>query len=231
MSCTHCGAPKLLARGLCQPCYHRLRRNGSVQRKNVVRVETCIIDGCESPAEARNLCTFHYAKAQHHLKNTWKLIRSRYRGQYPEQWESFERFVADAGARPSPAHQLRRKRNLEPWSVENSQWISRLGGNKNSFGPQYGRDWALQTKYNLTRDEHDAIHAEQGGRCAICGTDKAHRSTTHRVALHVDHCHETKVVRGLLCAGCNRGLGYFNDDPVLLRKAIAYLTKKRKVAA
>src|SRR3990167_4410389 len=228
MPCSFCGREKVLARGLCQPCYHRLRRRGTVERKYVVRVETCIVEGCDREAGARNLCVFHYGKAQHPLRVTWKLLRSRHPGNYPEAWETFESFAADVGARPSPVHQLRRKRNLEPWSADNAQWISRIGGNANRLDPQYARDWKLQTKYKMTREEHAALLESQGGVCAICGSDNAQLSTKRRTALHVDHCHATKVVRGLLCAGCNRGLGYFNDDPDLLRKAVAYLTKSRR---
>jgi hypothetical protein len=43
--------------------------------------------------------------------------------------------------------------------------------------------------------------------------------------LSVDHNHTTGAVRGLLCANCNLAIGYANDDPVVLRKAIAYLDK------
>lgn len=40
---------------------------------------------------------------------------------------------------------------------------------------------------------------------------------------HTDHAHENKKFRGLLCTRCNPGLGYFKDDPTLLRKAADYL--------
>jgi len=231
MPCSSCGREKVLARGLCQPCYHRLRRRGTVERKYVVRQDTCAVAGCGAESFAKNLCTFHYNKAQHPLKTTWKLLRSRYAGQYPEAWDRFESFCADVGARPSPAHQLRRKRNSEAWSAGNIQWVSRIGSTANRLDPNYARDWTLQSKYKLSREQHAAILKKQGGRCAICGCDKAHPKTDRRIALHVDHCHETKVVRGLLCAGCNRGLGYFNDDPKLLNKAIAYLQRAKKSAA
>ena len=39
----------------------------------------------------------------------------------------------------------------------------------------------------------------------------------------IDHCHLTGVVRGLLCHSCNTGLGYFNDNWVLLDNALEYL--------
>jgi hypothetical protein len=51
--------------------------------------------------------------------------------------------------------------------------------------------------------------------CAICGTKG--------VKLHIDHCHMTNHVRGLLCHNCNTGLGLFKDDVRLLAAAIAYL--------
>src|SRR5579859_4453639 len=43
--------------------------------------------------------------------------------------------------------------------------------------------------------------------------------------LVLDHCHNLLQYRGVLCRTCNTGLGFFKDDPNLLRSAIAYLTK------
>lgn len=41
--------------------------------------------------------------------------------------------------------------------------------------------------------------------------------------LHVDHDHNTKEVRGILCRQCNQGIGLFAEDTVRLENAIAYL--------
>lgn len=77
----------------------------------------------------------------------------------------------------------------------------------------------LKKVYGLTESQFLSLHAQQGGRCKIClkhESDMAH-------GLHVDHCHETGLVRGLLCFNCNRGLGSFKDDLQSLRAAIRYL--------
>jgi hypothetical protein len=57
------------------------------------------------------------------------------------------------------------------------------------------------------------LSEQQNGLCAICGLPEE----------HVDHDHVTGQVRGLLCAGCNKGLGFFRDSPQLLRQAAEYL--------
>jgi hypothetical protein len=55
-------------------------------------------------------------------------------------------------------------------------------------------------------------------QCAICEVGVDGKG-------HIDHCHETGAVRGLLCRGCNLGLGNFTDDIFKLERAILYLKK------
>lgn len=64
-------------------------------------------------------------------------------------------------------------------------------------------------------DIRRALIESHGARCWICGTIDP--------PFHVDHDHNSGLVRGLLCAGCNYGLGWFRDDPIRMQQAIKYL--------
>jgi hypothetical protein len=71
-------------------------------------------------------------------------------------------------------------------------------------------------------DGFNAMLAVQGGVCKICSRpprDKKKR-------LHVDHCHKTGKIRGLLCLHCNVMIGKAEDDPKRLERAAAYLTSQ-----
>jgi hypothetical protein len=78
----------------------------------------------------------------------------------------------------------------------------------------------LLRKYGITLADYDAMYAEQGGECAICETVE---TDVVKGRFHVDHCHETGKVRGLLCYHCNMVLGYAKDDTAALAAAINYL--------
>lgn len=81
-------------------------------------------------------------------------------------------------------------------------------------------------KYGLTQDDWDHMLLQQDGRCAICRTD---RPGGRGELWHIDHCHVTNRVRGLLCHNCNVGIGNFRDDRQLLLKAAEYLADRQIV--
>lgn len=84
---------------------------------------------------------------------------------------------------------------------------------------RWKREDAMRRAYGLEPADFDALVAKQGGLCAIC--DGPPNGPGRR--LHVDHCHNSKVVRGLLCAKCNTAVGLLDDDPDRLDRAAAYL--------
>ena len=74
-------------------------------------------------------------------------------------------------------------------------------------------------EFDLTREVLESLYERSGGNCEICGIAEKELSR----ALAVDHCHDKKKVRGLLCTKCNMGLGYFEDNLDLLASASSYL--------
>lgn len=81
--------------------------------------------------------------------------------------------------------------------------------------------------YKITLSDYERMHEDQGGLCKICGGEGFVMASHHKLKLVVDHCHETSVVRGLLCHNCNRGLGLFQDNVSFLNNAIEYLKVQR----
>ena len=76
----------------------------------------------------------------------------------------------------------------------------------------------LKKNYGISKEEYFSILEKQENRCAICDKDISEKR-------HLDHCHTTGKVRGLLCPSCNWGLGKFKDSTELIEKAINYLEK------
>ncbi|MFE0257345.1 endonuclease VII domain-containing protein [Streptomyces sp. NPDC059010] len=77
-----------------------------------------------------------------------------------------------------------------------------------------GRAGHLKRHYGITEAERDEMIASQMGLCVIC---------LKAPAVHVDHCHKTGRVRGVLCFNCNSAIGKLGDDPDAVRRAAAYL--------
>ena len=71
-------------------------------------------------------------------------------------------------------------------------------------------------KYGLTPEQFRDMMDSQYGWCAICKEPL--------LKPHVDHDHQTGRARGLLCSNCNTGIGLFKEDPIILARAIGYLT-------
>ncbi len=82
------------------------------------------------------------------------------------------------------------------------------------------RSCKMKIRYGITIDDYEIMLSAQGGVCAIC---RQPEKTGQRLA--VDHDHETKAIRGLLCGRCNRTLGLLDEDPDRFRAAASYLEK------
>lgn len=85
------------------------------------------------------------------------------------------------------------------------------------------RRYKSMTKYGASIEEIQKRLTEQDFTCAICSKPISYTAEAKRDVPHIDHCHQTGSIRGLLCLTCNTGLGMFQDSSELLEKAITYL--------
>jgi hypothetical protein len=233
------------ARGLCMTCYAREWRLRTGRISKPVKPRGTLPDPCPNHpnrhAVSKGLCNACYRqqlyRKSHELAprrdpngvcacgnvgvNTQGLCdrcyeRQRQREAYANNPEYRERMKAHGRAA------YHRKVEAEP--EHRSALAAKAAVRAHTpEGIRYRRGYVLR-KYGLTLEARDAMIASQGGRCAICPNVL---DVSKPKGCHVDHDHKTGKVRGLLCSGCNLGLGHFRDDPALLRIAASYLERPR----
>lgn len=76
----------------------------------------------------------------------------------------------------------------------------------------------MKSMYGISSGVFHQMLQKQNWECKICCKDLCSRRNTH-----VDHCHTTGAIRGILCGSCNKGIGQFGDSADLLIKAAKYL--------
>ena len=78
------------------------------------------------------------------------------------------------------------------------------------------RGYQIKRRYGLSYDDWQAMLKRQNGHCKICDK-KMGLTKAGNTNLHVDHCHTTGKVRGLLCARCNMLIGFMEQPDWLKR--------------
>jgi hypothetical protein len=124
-----------------------------------------------------------------------------------------ERYAADL------EHRERRKAAGKKWRKANRPKINAYKRERYATVPNVAeaeRRRLLLRRYGLTLDGYDAMVKRQDGLCALCRRRPRER-------LHVDHCHDVRMLRSLLCRSCNLGLGKFGHNPDLMRAGGDYL--------
>lgn len=86
--------------------------------------------------------------------------------------------------------------------------------NRRLDNPNLEKNTKLKRSYGINLNTFDNMKKQQENKCLICKKISK---------LHVDHCHKTKKVRGLLCTKCNMAIGLFKDCINNLENAILYL--------
>lgn len=85
----------------------------------------------------------------------------------------------------------------------------------------------LKRVYGITIEFLNERLSISGGKCECCGVPMHTEGSVTATRAVVDHCHDTGMFRGVLCNGCNRGIGFFDNSPTKLRKAALYLERIR----
>jgi hypothetical protein len=85
------------------------------------------------------------------------------------------------------------------------------------------RDRDLRKKYGITLADYTRMWTQQLGLCAICDVPLETRRP------HVDHDHDTGVVRAILCQHCNQAIGMIFESPYLAGRLASYLRKHGKL--
>lgn len=252
MSCTNCGTEKVVANGLCRPCYMRLKRTGSTEYKRKGKpIQLCSVESCDRFIVAKGLCGAHYQmmmrkgevvssfgygdRVKHPLYFSWK-YQYRIKEGRESIWNDFWKFVEDVGDKPSEKHVLRRLDINSPWGPENFYWYETKTSSLSAkdyqkrfreSNPERAKGYELNKSFGISISDYMDMYEKQDHKCLVCGKEGVafSQSSDSRKTLVVDHCHDSGKVRGLLCGTCNLGLGYFEDNTDTLEKAISYLNE------
>jgi len=111
-----------------------------------------------------------------------------------------------------------RKKNIEH-ARDYSRRYSRQWKIKNPEKSKQIKDNASRKySYGITKQQYIKMLKNQKNKCKICARLFCHTP-------HIDHCHETGKIRGLLCMRCNIFLGIIENGLKNLKLFIKYLIK------
>lgn len=79
------------------------------------------------------------------------------------------------------------------------------------------RNTKYRARYGITLFQYERMLIQQDHLCAVCLQPDPNKR------LSIDHDHDTKRVRGLLCQRCNQGIVTVGITPEMLRRAADYM--------
>jgi hypothetical protein len=194
-----------------------------------MRYSGCSIEGCDKPHKSRGYCNTHYG--QFRRGSEVRLVPTRDTNKPDEctvdgctnevKAKGLCKMHHQRSLRHGFTKYIERTKEPKRCTHDGCSDIYYAGG----LCSKHYQHKRRQKFYGLEDGEYASILLSQGDGCAICGgqEDLIDPRTGKPRMLAVDHNHGTNKVRGILCADHNRGLGFFGDDPALLRKAAAYL--------
>ena len=94
-------------------------------------------------------------------------------------------------------------------------------------GRDYFKNYNYMAQYGITLEEAHDLLISQNNACALCNKEVSWLPGFSSAA-HVDHCHSTGKVRGILCGSCNTALGKLGDSVESITKVLNYLKESKQ---
>jgi len=120
-------------------------------------------------------------------------------------------------------------RNADKVQAYRRQWYDKNADKIRAASKKWyvdNTDRAIETRMarrGWSRVRFDAAWEYQRGLCAICDVQMVRRGEPRAHRASCDHDHTTGAPRKLLCTKCNAGIGFFDDNPEVIRRAALYL--------
>ena len=89
---------------------------------------------------------------------------------------------------------------------------------RKTYNPKKSLWFMRKYRYGISKLDFYAMKLRQVGLCAVCLEELPPDNK-----VHVDHCHKTGEVRGLLCRKCNMAIGYIENHPGIIGNIVDYL--------
>lgn len=170
---------------------------------------TCSFDGCDNSIKCKELCSGHHS--QFLRGQTLSIL-----GKGIKYWNEVDLNT------PSGYKVCRSCLETKLLTEFSNTKPSRSKDGRHAYCLVCSRFKEKLWKYGITKDEYVSLYEFQNGCCAICNLELPFMTRD----THLDHCHSTNKIRGILCRSCNVGLGNFGDNPELLESAALYLRKR-----
>lgn len=150
------------------------------------------------------------------MKLTTAERSARYRAKDVDSYRKRKREYAR-----TPEERKKRVEYMRVWRAKNRARHNELARESHQRNKHKHVAWRenyhLMRNYGVTAEQKMSMVVAQDGKCGIC---KMLLTTTHKT--HLDHCHATGMVRGILCTRCNTHLGWHEKYS---KEAISYLAK------
>jgi len=236
-SLNDCDKPVEKGRDICGMHRARFKKYKTYDKPIIVQQDTCFVGGCDKPRARKPNGKFGSSKCIMHKKR-WLVHKSH---DLPERVVPTEGIVKiceiHGGLEKDDCYYVDAGTHKNSRFREDYQYIECKSCTRES---QINNEDVLYSSkifktYGLTLEEFNQMILEQNNACKICGKQETslarkseYRELPTKRRLSIDHCHITGVIRGLLCAKCNTGIGMFCESKELLIKAAKYLSQQEE---